>query len=268
MAYNKFDTPGKGVLIDLSKCVGCGSCSLACKMWNDLKFDDKFPDQGPDAKLSDKNWTAVRFHAVEKDGQPVFRFVKNQCLHCQQPACESACFSRAFQRTESGATIYYPHLCVGCRYCMLACPFNVPKFQWDQTFPLVTKCQMCFGRIEKGEAPACVGVCPTNVMTFGDRDELLALARKTIESDDKYVKHIYGEHEAGGTNWLYISDVPFEQLGFRTDVTTRPIPEYSHEFLKYTPPVIVAWGGLLSGMYIYTKRRNKIAKEEKKDMSV
>ncbi|MBO8138696.1 MAG: 4Fe-4S dicluster domain-containing protein [Desulfotomaculum sp.] len=257
----------KGVLVDLTKCVGCGSCTVACKLYNDNKYEKDKPAIGMNATLTDQNWTVVSAKQVKKEGEPVWRFVKQQCLHCEEPACASACFARAFQKTEEGPVIYYPHLCVGCRYCMLACPFDIPKYQWEKSFPLVTKCQMCSGKVAEGEAPACVSVCPTNVMTFGERDELLALARKTIESDSRYVKHIYGEKEAGGTSWIYISDVPFEQLGFRTDVPITPLPEYSEGFLKYTPYVIVGWGSLLTGLYLYTKRRNKIAQEEKKNIN-
>jgi formate dehydrogenase iron-sulfur subunit len=253
----------KGVLVDLTKCVGCGSCTVACKLWNKLEFDKASPAVGMNPQLDDKNWTTVSFNEVKKDGQPVWRFVKQQCLHCEHPACVSACFAKAFQKTAEGPVIYYPHLCVGCRYCMIACPFDIPKYEWDKSFPLVTKCQMCSTKVAEGQAPSCVSVCPTNVMTFGDREELLALAKKTIDSDNRYVKHIYGENEAGGTDWIYISDIPFEELGFRTDVTTRPLPEYSHDFLKYTPAVAITWGALLTGLYAYTKRRNKIAEENK-----
>lgn len=255
----------KGVLVDLSKCVGCGSCTVACKLWNGLKFDDSTPAVGSDPVLNDKNWTTVAWHGVKKDGKPVSRFVKNQCLHCVDPACASACFAKALQKTEEGPVIYYPHLCVGCRYCILACPFDIPKFEWDKAFPQITKCQMCSTKVDKGEAPACVSVCPTNVMTFGDRDKLLAKAKEIIQKDNRYVKHIYGEKEAGGTGWIYISDVPFEQLGFRTDVTHRPLGEYSHDFLKYTPYAIVSWGALLTGLYVYNRRRKEIAEENKKD---
>lgn len=259
----------KGVLVDLTKCVGCGSCTVACKLWNDLKFDDQnSPAVGMNPTLNDINWTTVSFNEVEKDGQPVWRFVKKQCLHCETPACASACFAKAFQKTEAGPVIYYPHLCVGCRYCMLACPFDIPKYEWDKSFPLVTKCQMCSTKVDKGEAPACVSVCPTDVMTFGERDELLAKAKEIIQKDSRYVQHIFGEKEVGGTAWIYISDIPFEQLGFRTDVTHRPLQEYSHDFLKYTPYVAVTWGALLTGLYVYTKRRKEIADEEKKNMTM
>lgn len=259
----------KGVLVDLTKCIGCNSCSVACKLWNGLKIDEEnSPSIGPNPILNDINWTTVTFNEVQKDGKPVWRFVKNQCLHCEDPACASACFAKAFQKTEAGPVIYYPHLCVGCRYCMIACPFDIPKFEWDKAFPQVTKCQMCSTKVDKGEAPACVSVCPTNVMTYGDRDELLAKAQEIVQTNSRYVKHIFGEKEVGGTAWIYISDVPFEELGFRTDVTHRPLPEYSHDFLKYTPAVALTWGALLTGLYVYTKRRKDIADENKKDMTM
>lgn len=259
----------KGVLVDLTKCIGCNSCSLACKLWNGLKVDEQnAPSIGPEPLSNDINWTTITFNEVEKNGQPAWRFVKQQCLHCDEPACASACFAKALQKSELGPVVYYPHLCVGCRYCMLACPFDIPKFQWDEAFPLITKCTMCYTKLDKGEAPACVSVCPTNVMTFGDRDQLLAQAKEIVAKDDRYVKHIFGEKEVGGTAWIYISDVPFEDLGFRTDVTHRALQEYSHEFLKYTPHVVVTWGALLSGLYVYTKRRKEIAEENKKDITM
>ncbi len=256
----------KGVLVDLTKCVGCGSCTVACKLWNETKWDDQNPTIGDKAKLTDKNWTVVDFKEVEgKDGKPVWRFVKHQCLHCKEPACASACFAKALQKTEEGPVIYYPHLCVGCRYCMIACPFNIPKYEWEKAFPLVTKCQMCSTKVEKGEAPACVSVCPAGVFKYGDREELLQEAKSTVAKDSKYVQHIFGEKEVGGTSWMYLSDVPFEQLGFKTDVTTRPLPSYTASFMHATPYVAVTWGVILTGLYHYTKRRNQIAKENDKN---
>jgi formate dehydrogenase iron-sulfur subunit len=250
----------KGVLIDLTKCIGCGSCTVACKLWNETKFQDKTPHTGENAKLTSENWTIVKRHAVATNGEPAWRFVKEQCLHCVHPACASACFSKALQKTPGGPVVYYPHLCVGCRYCMVSCPFGIPKYQWEKALPLVTKCQMCSTRLEQGEAPACVSVCPTGVMKFGERDELLKEAKGTIAGDKKYVQHIYGEKEVGGTSWMYISDVPFGQLGFKTGLTTKPLPEFTHDgFLKYTPFVAAGWGLLLSGMYLYTRRRNEMA---------
>lgn len=246
---------GKGVLVDITKCVGCGSCAVACKLWNELKYKEDEPSQGVNAKATSNNWTTVSYHKVEKDGKEVWRFVKEQCLHCLEPACASVCFSKAFVKTEEGPVVYNPELCVGCRYCILACPFEIPKYQWEKMLPLVTKCQMCANRITAGEAPACTGVCPTGALTFGDRDELLKQAKDIINSDSKYVKHIYGETEAGGTGWLYISDVPFEELGMNTNVPKTELPAYTHEYLKWTPVVFLGGGALFTVLNIYTKRR-------------
>lgn len=256
----------KGVLVDLTKCVGCGSCTVACKLWNDTKWDDKTPTLGDKAKLTGNNWTVVHSKEVkDQQGEPVWRFVKQQCLHCKEPACASACFAKAFQKTEAGPVVYYPHLCVGCRYCMVACPFNIPKYTWENPFPIVTKCMMCNTKVEKGEAPACVSVCPAGVFKFGDREKLLAEAKTILAKDPKYVKHIFGEDEVGGTEWLYISDVPFDQLGFKTNVTKRSLPSYTESYMHATPFVGITWGVILTGLYHYTKRRKEISKENDKN---
>lgn len=253
----------KGVLVDLTKCIGCGSCTVACNLWNSLGFSEGKPAMGPNVKLNDKNWTVVNSHEVpDANGQPVWRFVKQQCFHCQEPACVSACFSKALQRDDKGAVIYYPHLCVGCRYCMIACPFDIPKYEWDKSFPLVTKCQMCSTRIAQGGSPACVTVCPTGVMKFGERDTLLTEAKSTIGKREGYVKSVYGEKEVGGTAWLYLSDVPFEKLGFKTHLGAVALPTYSHSFLKNIPGAAFVWGILLTGLYYYTKRRAEVAKKK------
>lgn len=250
----------KGVLVDVTRCVGCGSCSVACKLWNNLKYDQN-PSKAGDEGLAAEGWTAVRRVETQKGGEAVWRFVKNQCLHCHEPACASACFSRAIKKTAEGPVVYDEKLCVGCRYCMLACPFNIPKYEWDKVFPRVRKCQMCASRVSNGETPACVGVCPAGALTFGEYEEVARLAAGKIK-EGGYINHIYGEKEAGGTSWLYISDVPFRDLGFRTDVTTRPLPEYSESILKLTPAVGLGWGAVLTGIYVYNRRRNEIAREE------
>jgi len=260
----------KGVLVDISKCMGCKGCQVACKQWNDLpatktSFNN---DLGSPADASGNTWTHVRFRTVENGDEVKYRFAKRQCFHCEEPACASACFAKALQKTPEGPVVYHPNLCVGCRYCMLACPFEVPKYEWNKTFPLIAKCQFCFDpdgkydRLGNGLKPACVSTCPTGCLQYGDREELVAQAWARINSDSKYVKHVFGEKEVGGTSWLYISDVPFETFGFRTDVTTRPLPEYTESFMKLTPIVALSWGTLLTGMFVYTKRRNEISKEK------
>lgn len=231
-------------------------------MYNELKHDGDKPSTGKDAALSAENWTVVSMVETKKEKENVWRFVKQQCLHCHEPACASACFSKAIKKTKEGPVVYDVNLCVGCRYCMLACPFNIPKYEWDKSFPRVRKCQMCPGRIQKGETPACVGVCPAGALTFGEDKDLIKLAGEKIKSNASYIKHIYGENEAGGTSWLYISDVPFKDLGFRTDITTRPLPEYTDSILRLTPAVGLGWGAILTGLYVYNRRRNDIAREE------
>jgi len=235
-------------------------------------IDNRAATDGENAQLADENWTVVRKSVVKfGEDREVWRYSKQQCLHCKEPACVSACPSRAFQKTEAGPVLYYPRNCIGCRYCMIGCPFNIPKFEWDNPLPKITKCMMCAGRIDKGESPACVHVCPTNVMKFGDIDDLLAEAKEIVASDSRYEKHIYGEEEAGGTCWIYISDVPFEKLGFRTHVPKQSMPAYTSTFMHNSPIVGGIWGLILAGLYFITRRndvktatkKNKKGKEEK-----
>ena len=169
------------------------------------------------------------------------------------------------QKDENGAVVYYPDLCVGCRYCMVACPFDVPKYEWEKALPFVTKCQMCSSRLAHGEAPACVSVCPTNVMTFGNRDDLLKEAECRIHSDAKYIQKIYGATEVGGTNWLYISDVDFEKLGFKTHLESIPPSTYTERYLSKVPFLAVGWGAFLAGLAYYSNRRSKLEKEKQQE---
>ncbi|MDD3115221.1 MAG: 4Fe-4S dicluster domain-containing protein [Anaerovibrio sp.] len=249
------------VLVDITKCIGCESCSVACKLYNELDFKSK-PRNGAD-ELDDNRWTVIQQHTTRKER---IRFVKKQCLHCKEPACASACFSKAIQKDEkTGAVVYYPDLCVGCRYCLVACPYAIPKYQWDKQFPQVAKCQMCESRLEHGDAPACVSACPTGALTSGSRDELLAKAHQIIASDSRYVNHIYGEHEVGGAEWLYISDVPFEELGFK-QVSDTPVTQYTKNYLSKVPGMAAAWALFLAGLTYYNHRcdKNKKSDDDKK----
>ena len=275
----------KGVLVDLTKCIGCGSCVVACKMYNNNKWIDNrkqkpAPTAGEGAKLADENWTVVQKCRIDKatgmnviqidgvsaptrtDGSDVWRYVKKQCLHCKEPACVSSCFATAFRQTEEGPVVYHPNLCVGCRYCMLACPFSIPKFEWDNPLPVLTKCTMCSARVKNGDPPACVTVCPTDVMTFGDYNDMLKEAKRILSTDSRYVQHIYGEEEAGGTLWIYISDKPFESLGFKMNVPKRSIPSTTSGFMHATPIVGAIWLGILFCLYFITGRRSAMKKKE------
>ena len=244
-----------GVLVNITRCVGCGSCAVACKLYNGLNWDEASPATGEKAALSAANWTAVRTYGMERDKQRVLRFLKKQCLHCLDPACASACFAGAFRKTPEGPVVYNERICVGCRYCMLACPFSIPKYEWDALFPRVRKCQMCYPRVKEGEMPACTSVCPTQALKFGKREELLQEAKARIAANPNYVNHVYGETEYGGTSWLYISDVPFEQLGFNMNVSRESVPHWTGRVTKWTLPIAAGWTVILTALYLYTRRR-------------
>jgi len=254
-------------------------------MYNNNEWiEDRAPTSGENAALADANWTVVEHCRISKatgenlkvgkisppvrmDGSEEWRYVKRQCLHCKDPACVSSCFATAFKQNENdlGVVTYYPNLCVGCRYCMLACPFSIPKFEWNKPIPVLTKCTMCHNRIKSSDAPACVSVCPTNVMMFGNREELLKKAKEILANDSRYVRHIYGDEEAGGTAWMYISDKPFEQLGFKTSVPKRSIPSYTEGFMWLTPRFGAIWLVVLSFLYFITKRRSAKKEGAKKE---
>lgn len=269
MSNKNMAANNKGVLVDLTKCVGCGSCTVACKLWNNQDFKDpQNPDtfvnaHGTDVALDSNTWTTVEHMKVEKDGQEVWRFVKRQCMHCIDPSCKSVCFANAFHITNEGAVQYNPELCVGCRYCMIACPFDIPKYEWEKVMPSVMKCQFCSSKLADGEAPACASVCPTGALTFGDRNELLVKAHQIVDNDTNYINYVYGENEVGGTNWLYISDVPFGDLGFPTNLPIgKSVPENVHGFTRFTPAIFGVGAALWAGISIYSSRRHKVAEAE------
>ncbi|MBM9531991.1 4Fe-4S dicluster domain-containing protein, partial [Desulfoprunum benzoelyticum] len=189
---------------------------------------------------------------------------KQQCNHGLEPACASACFVGAFVKDKTGAVSYDAKKCVGGRYCMIACPFESPTYEYhDPITPRVGKCTMCQSRVEEGKLPGCVEDCPKGALIFGRREDLLAIARERIRKHpDMYVNHIYGEREMGGTSWLYISGAPFEKIGLREDLGVTPAPEFTSGALSVVPAVVGLWPVFLTGAYALTKRRAKIAEEE------
>ena len=257
-----------GMLTDLTLCVGCRKCEWACKDANGLPGQrpiDTYDDNSVferTRRTDARNLTVVnRYPPARQGDEPVY--VKNQCMHCFEPACASACLVAAFRKTPEGPVVYDESVCIGCRYCMVACPFEIPAYTYDNPFsPAVKKCTMCFERTtQEGGMPACAAMCPVEAITYGKRSELLALARSKIASKpEKYVDHIYGEHEAGGTCWLYVAGKPFEELGFRTDIGSIPYSELTKGFLSAVPLVLTISPALLMGAYAFTKRREELAR--------
>lgn len=257
---------GFGVLHDISLCVGCRRCESACNTVNQLPAPDKpFSDLSvldQQRRTHAETYTVVNRYLGPDQKIPLFR--KHQCNHCLEPACASVCFVKAFKKTKEGAVVYDPNVCVGCRYCMIACPFEIPAYEYNEALtPRVTKCTMCHPRVLKGQLPGCVDACPVEALTFGKRKDLIKLARERIRKHpDRYIDHIYGETEMGGTSWLYLSNVPFSQIGMREDLGTTPAPKLTSGALSVVPMVVGLWPVLLMGIYAITKRKDADAKRE------
>jgi Fe-S-cluster-containing dehydrogenase component len=242
-----------GVLVDTTRCIGCRACEFACATANGLPEPDAALVPSPERETSTTQWTVVKGYQVADKSITV----KRQCMHCLQPGCASACLTKAMHKTPDGPVAWTAGKCMGCRYCMVSCPFDVPRFEYHSAVPRIQKCQMCTARVVAGEQPACVAACPVQALTFGRRENLLDEARHRIYTEPgRYVRHIYGEHEAGGTSWLYLSAVPFEQIGFRTDIGTTAYPAYNKEFLYAVPQVDVLVPLFLLALARASKRRD------------
>jgi formate dehydrogenase iron-sulfur subunit len=234
------------ILFDGTKCIGCEACVAACKEQNNLPAT-------VDPELTAYTWTVVE----QRDKA----FVRRMCMHCESPTCASVCPVGAFQKQPDGPVTYDASRCMGCRYCIMACPFGVPKYQWDRTVPIVQKCTLCPDRIARGEAPACASVCPTGATTFGDRDQLIGEARRRLAAAPKsYVPRIYGLEEVGGTSVLILSGVPFAGLGLRTDLPLQPLPMLTWQVLSKIPDFVVVGGAFLYGIWWITNRRTDVQK--------
>ncbi len=261
----KPDPDAWGMLVDTTLCIGCRHCEWACKQQNKLPsapladFSDKAVFEKmrrPDAV----SYTVVnRFPHPDDPDKPVY--MKVQCMHCNSAACVSACLVGALQKEPQGPVAYDAWKCMGCRYCMVACPFQVPAYEYHNALtPVVRKCTFCFDRVKQtGDFPACAKICPQEVMTFGKRSDLLVAARERIrKSPDRYVPHIYGENEVGGTSWMYLAEVPFEKLGLlklgHTPVNKLNETVQHSIFKHWVPPVV--YFGLLGGLMWTFKNRN------------
>jgi formate dehydrogenase iron-sulfur subunit len=237
-----------GILVDTTYCSGCSQCIEACVQANSLGTADWQPQQTGDG-LSSQRWAAI---VENPEGYPVRKF----CRHCLDPACVSVCPVGAMYKTKEGPVLYDSSKCMGCRYCMMACPFGIPRYEWDSPAPVVRKCTLCYERLRMGQIPACVEACPEQALIFGEREDLLKLAHSRLEAGPrKYLPKVYGEIEAGGTSILYISAVSLDFLAFHGEPGNAPLPELSWSWLSKVPVLSFATGGLMAGLFWIIGRR-------------
>jgi Fe-S-cluster-containing dehydrogenase component len=240
------------ILFDSTKCKGCERCVDACVEAN-----------GTDPVKAERD------RALTRDGLsanrrvtllPVDegRFTRLSCMHCLEPSCVSACLVGGLSKTADGPVVYDPDKCIGCRYCMLACPFHVPRYEWDRTAPLMAKCSMCFERLGQGKLPACVEACPNEAMLFGERDELLSRAHELIRRNpDRYLPRVWGEAEFGGTSVLFLSDVDLTAAGWPAGATAS-IPSLTEPLIHKTPVIGLTVALGCWGLGAIIQRRNKL----------
>jgi len=238
----------KGLLFDATKCIGCGICAEACRDANGLPRTEG-------TELSESRYTVVQKIDV---GGGETRNVRRLCMHCLHPTCESVCPVGALHRTDAGPVVYEEDRCIGCRYCMMACPYGVPRYEWHSVSPRVRKCFLCAQRLERGEPTACAQACPMGATIFGERSDLLQEAEKRLRDDrDRYVPLVFGRDDGGGTSVLMLSDVPFATLGLPTNLPNHPMGDFTEEVLSKLPNVVVVGGSLLAGLYWIIDRRMK-----------
>jgi formate dehydrogenase iron-sulfur subunit len=250
------------MLIDETRCTGCRACQVACKQWNDLPAErtrNRGSYQNP-ASLSAQTWNLIEFREIQAGDKVRFSFLKRACMHCEHPACVSVCPVGALHKTADGPVVYDDWKCIGCRYCMAACPFGIPTFDWKKgslAQPLIRKCNFCIDRVSNGLEPACAKTCPSRVITFGEREQLIAMGEARIRQfPDRYVNHLYGKEEAGGTSVLYLSNVSFEQLGL-PKLSPTPVPVLSERIMAYTGPFAAVWGATLTGLALLFRFRQR-----------
>jgi Fe-S-cluster-containing dehydrogenase component len=250
----KNDPELRGVLYDAARCKGCRGCEYDCADANGLPEPPPNKEIKGFRKTDDKHRTVVNEFKTSKG----IVYAKTQCMHCNEPACAAACLTQAMTKTKDGPVIWRSDKCMGCRYCMVSCPFDIPKFEFHSANPKIEKCTMCYeSRLKKGELPACVENCPNEALMFGTRRELIQEARRRMfDKPDLYYDQIYGEREAGGTSWLYISPVPFNEIGLNTKVQTGSYPALTKGFLYTVPSVFVLVPALLLGIQQSTKKEN------------
>ena len=238
--------PRYGFLIDASRCIDCRACLVACSVENTVSMNNTriwIKDTGVIGQFPDLQRFTAPYH----------------CMHCIDPSCVSACTVGALQRNKDGIITYDDDRCIGCRYCMYACPFEIPNFEWEKRLSLIEKCDLCVTRLEEGQQqPACAATCPTQAIQFGRREEMLSLAHERIRNEpDRFINHVYGEFENGGTSTFYISPVPFEQLGLPTTDLTQSPAHFNRLVTHGTPAVAASVAIGMTGIYLAIQRQGK-----------
>jgi Fe-S-cluster-containing dehydrogenase component len=256
-----------GLLHDTTLCVGCRSCEAACKEVNglppsDVPLDDKEIFDIKRGIAPDELTVVNRYRDAEEGRPAVYR--KQQCMHCNEPCCATVCLVHAFEKTPEGPVLYNPDVCIGCRYCVTACPYYALSYEFDDPLtPRVMRCTMCYPRIKEGLNPGCADACPTGAITFGKREDLITVARERIRKNpDRYIDHIFGEHEFGGTSWLVLAGVPFTELDLHEGLTHESLPAIGTSYLSVVPLIITVYPGLLAAFYAFSKRKDKLARQE------
>jgi formate dehydrogenase iron-sulfur subunit len=248
IAHNTF-------LFDATRCIDCRACMVACSVENEIPMNKT------------RIWVAGVGLKGEYPNLARASMVYH-CMHCNDPDCLSACPVGAYSKRPDGPVVYDPKKCIGCRYCMNACPFGVPHFDWDKGLidgAFIDKCTMCTQRIDIGLEPACVATCPTEALKFGERDDLLKYAHDRLAAQPaRYINHVYGENENGGTSYLILSQVPFKELGL-PELPSRAVKDVSEEVMGFTIPFAVGWGavltGLVAGVHLYNQKKEADAKK-------
>jgi Fe-S-cluster-containing dehydrogenase component len=252
-----------GLLYDTTVCIGCKACVAACTAANGLE---------PDTEMSGGIWQMpIDLNPQTKNIIQLYRspdgaessFMKRQCMQCVDPACASACPFSALSKGKFGIVEWEPSRCIGCRFCEISCPFDVPRFEWAKFNPKIVKCELCRHRLPDGLQPACTEVCPVGAVVFGTREQLLQEAHRRIEANPGkyYQNRVYGEHDLGGTQVVYLSHVPFAKLGL-PEVGNESRAHYGEKVHGVLYKGMVVPTVVYAGLAFLMRRRFKVHEEE------